>query len=54
MGFGIGEVSSIYAIGIPGLNSLILAGLLYWVVMVVAARVKGVQNITFKETDEVL
>ena len=54
VGFGIGEVSSIYAIGIPGLNSLILAGLLYWVVMVVAARVKGVQNITFKETDEVL
>ena len=54
VGFGIGEVSSIYAIGIPGLNSLILAALLYWVVMVVAARVKGVQNITFKETDEVL
>lgn len=54
MGFAVGQLSNIYAIGIPGLNSLILAGLLYWAVIVIAARVKGVENITFKETDEVL
>lgn len=54
VGFAIGEISSIVNIGIPGLNSLILAGLLYWVVMVLMARAKGVKVVRFKETEEVL
>ena len=37
IGFAVGEATSIYSIGIPGLNSLIVSGILYWVIMVVYA-----------------
>jgi len=41
-------------VGIPGLNSLILAGVLYWIVMKVYASMKKVDTVTFTETDQVL
>ncbi len=53
-GFAVGEITSIFAIGIPGLNSLILAGVLYWIVMKVYASVKKVDTVCFSETDQVL
>lgn len=53
-GFAVGEVTSIFGIGIPGLNSLILAGVLYWIVMKVYARIKKVDNVSFAETDQIL
>ena len=53
-GFAVGEVTSIMNAGIPGLNSLILAGVLYWIVMKVYASMKKVDTVTFTETDQVL
>ncbi|MEA5019765.1 MAG: cytosine permease [Gordonibacter sp.] len=53
-GFAVGEITSIFGIGIPGLNSLILAGVLYWAIMKVYASMKKVDNIQFAETDQVL
>ena len=53
-GFAVGEVTSIMNVGIPGLNSLILAGVLYWIVMKVYASMKKVDTVTFTETDQVL
>jgi cytosine permease len=50
----VGEVTSIYSIGIPGLNSLIVSGILYWVIMVVYAKVKGVETVEFARTKQVL
>ncbi len=54
LGFIIGEVTSIYGIGIPGLQSLILSGVLYWAMMKVYACVKKVDVVKFAETDQVL
>ncbi len=54
IGFAVGEVTSIYSIGIPGLNSLIVSGILYWVIMVVYAKVKGVETVEFARTKQVL
>ncbi|RNL43172.1 purine-cytosine permease family protein [Paraeggerthella hongkongensis] len=53
-GFAVGEITSIMAIGIPGLNSLILAGVLYWAIMKAYAGIKKQDVITFAETDQVL
>ena len=53
-GFAVGEITSIMNVGIPGLNSLILAGVLYWIVMKVYASMKKVDTVTFTETDQVL
>lgn len=53
-GFAVGEITSIMNVGIPGLNSLILAGVLYWVIMKVYASMKKVDVVTFAETDQVL
>ncbi len=53
-GFAVGEITSIMNIGIPGLNSLILAGVLYWVVMKIYGSIKKVDVVQFKETDQVL
>lgn len=52
--FAIGEVTSIYAIGIACLNSLIGAGLLYFVAMKVVAALKHEDEAVFEETDLVL
>ena len=54
VGFAVGEASSIMNIGIPGLNSLVLAGVLYFVIMKILASVKKVDNVVFAETDQVL
>ena len=54
IGFAVGEVTSIYSIGIPGLNSLIVSGILYCVIMVVYAKVKGVETVEFARTKQVL
>ena len=54
VGFAIGEVTSILAIGIPGLNSLVCAGILYWIVTKAYASVKKQDVVIFKETDQVL
>lgn len=54
VGFAIGEGTSIANIGIPGLNSLIVAGLLYWIVMRIFASVKKTDHVIFKETNQVL
>ncbi|WP_294438947.1 cytosine permease [uncultured Slackia sp.] len=54
LAFGVGEVSSIYAIGIPGLNSLIFAGVVYWIAMKAYAAAKKVDVVKFEETDQVL
>lgn len=53
-GFIVGEVTSIMNVGIPGLNSLVLAGVLYWVVMAAYAKAKNVETVAFAETDQVL
>ena len=53
-GFAVGYGTNLISLGIPGLNSLVFAGVLYWVIMFVAAKVKGVDVLMFKETDEVL
>lgn len=53
-GFAVGEITSIMVIGIPGLNSLVLAGLLYWVIMKVYARVKKQDAVVFSMTNQVL
>lgn len=52
--FVVGEVSSIFSIGIPGLNSLIFAGVVYWIAMKAYASVKKVDVVKFQETDQVL
>lgn len=52
--FVIGEASSIFAIGIPGLNSLVFAGVAYWVVMKAMAAARKVDAVKFNETDQVL
>lgn len=54
IGFAVGEGTSIANIGIPGLNSLIVAGILYWAIMKIYASVKKTDNVVFKETDQVL
>lgn len=54
LAFGVGEVSSIYAIGIPGLNSLIFAGVVYWIAMKAYGAAKKVDVVKFEETDQVL
>lgn len=54
LAFIVGEVSSIYSIGIPGLNSLIFAGIVYWIAMKAYASVKKVDVVRFEETDQVL
>ena len=54
IGFLIGEVTSIYGIGIPGLQSLILSGLLYWAGMRIYGAIKKVDVVKFAETDQVL
>lgn len=52
--FAVGEASTIFAIGIPGLNSLVFAGVVYWVVMKAYAAAKKVDVVKFEETDQVL
>lgn len=54
LAFGVGEVSSIYAIGIPGLNSLIFAGVVYYIAMKAYGAAKKVDVVKFSETDQVL
>ena len=54
LAFGVGEVSSIFAIGIPGLNSLIFAGVVYWIAMKAYGAAKKVDVVKFEETDQVL
>ena len=54
VGFAVGESTSLLNIGIPGLNSLIIAGMLYWVIMKIVASSKKVEHVMFKETDQVL
>ncbi len=54
VGFAIGEVTSIFAIGIPGLNSLLCAGLLYWAVMKAYAAYKKQDVIVFEQTDQII
>ncbi|MEG0504439.1 MAG: cytosine permease, partial [Raoultibacter sp.] len=52
-GFAVGEITSILGIGIPGLNSLLLAGVLYWVAMKIYGSIKKVDVVEFAETDQV-
>jgi cytosine permease len=52
--FAVGEITTIYSIGIPGLNSLAFAGVVYWLVMVIYQKAKHVDVVKFKETDQVL
>ena len=52
--FCVGEGSSILVIGIPGLNSLIFAGVAYWGAMTIYKSVKKVDVVKFKETDQIL
>lgn len=54
LAFAVGEVSSIYAIGIPGLNSLAFAGIVYWAAMKGYGAAKKVDVVKFAETDQVL
>lgn len=54
LAFCVGEGSSILAIGIPGLNSLIFAGIVYWGAMTIYKSVKKVDVVKFKETDQIL
>ena len=54
LAFCVGEGSSILAIGIPGLNSLIFAGVVYWGAMTIYKSVKKVDVVKFKETDQIL
>ena len=54
LAFIVGEVSSIYSIGIPGLNSLIFAGIVYWIAMKAYGAAKKVDVVKFEETDQVL
>ena len=52
-GFAVGFVTSQLDVGIPGLNSLLCAGLLYWIIMALAAKIKGVDMIRFSQTDQI-
>lgn len=52
VGFGIGFVTSQFDIGIPGVNSLVCAGLLYWIIMAIAAKVKKVDVVHFAQTEQ--
>ena len=54
VGFAVGEGSSTLNIGIPGLNSLILSGVVYWILMAITKSVKKVDVVHFKETDQIL
>lgn len=54
LAFVVGEVSSIYSIGIPGLNSLIFAGVVYYIAMKAYGTAKKVDVVKFPETDQVL
>lgn len=54
IGFAVGEATSIYSIGIPGLNSLVISGILYWGIMVVYAKIRGVETVEFARTEQVL
>lgn len=54
LAFVVGEVSSIFAIGIPGLNSLVFAGVAYWAGMKAYGAAKKQDVVMFKETDQVL
>ena len=54
LAFVVGEVSSIYSIGIPGLNSLIFAGVVYYIAMKAYGAAKKVDVVKFPETDQVL
>lgn len=54
LAFCVGEGSSILAIGIPGLNSLIFAGVAYWGAMTIYKSAKKVDVVKFKETDQIL
>lgn len=53
VGFGVGQATSMLDIGIPGLNSLLCAGILYWAVMVIYAKIKKVDVVRFEETDQI-
>ncbi len=54
LAFCVGEASSIMNFGIPGLNSLIFAGVVYWILMSVMKSVKKVDVVKFEETDQIL
>lgn len=54
LAFIVGEVSSIYSIGIPGLNSLVFAGVVYFIAMKAYGAAKKVDVVKFEETDQVL
>lgn len=54
LAFVVGEVSSIYSIGIPGLNSLVFAGVVYYIAMKAYGAAKKVDVVKFPETDQVL
>ncbi len=52
--FAVGEITTIYSIGIPGLNSLLFAGVVYWIAMKAYGAAKHTKIVHFKETDQVL
>ncbi len=54
LAFIVGEVSSIYSIGIPGLNSLVFAGVVYFIAMKAYGAAKKVDVVKFEEIDQVL
>ncbi len=54
LAFCVGEFSSLYNIGIPGLNSLIFAGIVYWAIMSIYKSAKKVDVVKFEETDQIL
>lgn len=54
LAFIVGEVSSIYSIGIPGLNSLVFAGVVYFIAMKAYGAAKKMDVVKFEETDQVL
>ncbi len=53
-GFAVGQTTSILLIGIPGLNSLIFAGVFYLVIMKIMASTKKQDVVMFAETDDVI
>lgn len=54
IGFAVGQTTSIINLGIPGLNSLLVAGICYLIIMKVYASVTHQDTVIFKETDQVL
>ena len=54
VGFAVGQTTVIINLGIPGLNSLIVAGLLYFAIMKILAKIKNVEVVEFKKVDSTI